>query len=490
VDKIINQAHGKNWSFYHGDCVFVSRNLPDDSIDFTVYSPPFLSLYIYSDSIADLGNTDSESQFLDGYKFHLEEQYRTLKPGRHIAIHCKDTMRYMSTHGYAGLYDFPGQIIRLAESVGFNFERWITIWKDPVVEMQRTKTYGLLHKSFQERGEVTRQGCADFVLIFNKEGNKPIEELPSVNADVVERCVHQWTQPGERILTPLDKDIRDTTCVGSPKHYSFWSKPNEYYEPSAIEVIQDNTIPGRNTTIHCTAQMMRDIIERFESVDGWKFHSRVAVTDGSYLVTFRKWSGQFENKVVKHFIKPPTVEQWQTFSIVKRQTELIDGEVVEMGEETETWREPVLKGNEKHTDYIGTQPPINWKDGTYYSILLWQRYASPVWFDLEGLPNTHPDSWMDIIQTNVLNYREARGDEEEKHICPLQLDLIEKLILEYTKRGEVIVSPYGGVGSEPYVALKFGRKAIASELKEQYWKIGCKNLVKADFENTQGMLQI
>lgn len=487
--KIINQRFGKNWAFYNGDCVMVSRNLPENSLDFEIYSPPFLALYIYSDSIADLGNTDSEGQFLEGYKFHLEEQYRTLKPGRHIAIHCKDTMRYMSSHGYAGLYDFPGKIIQLCESIGFNLERWITIWKDPVVEMQRTKTYGLLHKSFQERGEVTRQGCADFVLIFNKDGDILEDELPSVNEYVIERCVHQWTQNGEIIYTPLGNPIRGCDDRNHDYHYSFWSKPDKWYTPDAIQMIQDNTIPGRNATIHCTVSMMRDIITRFESVDGWKFHSRVVLTDGSHLVTFRNWNGQFENNVVKHFINPPAVEQWQSFEIVKTHKEIIDGEEIEIGEEVETWKQPVLKGNERHIDYVGTQPPINWKDQTYYSILTWQKYASPVWYDLEGLPLDHKDSWMNIQQTNVLNYREARGEEEEKHICPLQLDLIEQLILEYTKIGEIVLSPYGGIGSEPYTALKLKRKAIASELKVEYWEIGCKNLVKADFENTQATIE-
>jgi DNA modification methylase len=104
---------------------------------------------------------------------------------------------------------------------------------------------------------------------------------------------------------------------------------------------------------------------------------------------------------------------------------------------------------------------------------------------LEGLPETHKDAWMDIVQTNVLNYRQARNDEEEKHICPLQLDLIERLIYEYTESGEIVCSPYGGIGSEPTTAIKCGRKAIAFELKPNYWKIGCKNCDTAEKELLQ-----
>lgn len=488
---IINQMHGKNWSFYNGDCVMVSRNLPDNSIDFMVYSPPFLALYIYSDSIADLGNTDSESQFFKGYKFHLEEQFRTLKDGGRVAIHCKDTMRYMSSHGYAGLYDFPGEIVRLAESVGFTYERWITVWKDPVVEMQRTKTYGLLHKSFSTRGEVTRQGAADFVLVFNKNGStKAIDKLPALNAQVIERCVHQWAQYGEKISTPLNVDIRGCMQSDDSLHFSFWNEQDEYYSESNITELQNKTMPGRNISIHCTQEMLTDIIHRFESVDGWKFHSRVSLTDNSFIVTFRNWSGSFENNVVKHNIQSPTVEQWQSFKIIKTHIEQIDDEESTVKEEVETWKEPVIRGNEIHPDYVGNMPPMSWKDRTYYSILLWQRYASPVWFDLEGLPETSLNCWMDIQQTDVLNYREARGDEEEKHICPLQLGLIERLILQYTKKGEIVLTPYGGIGSEGYIAVKLGRKAILSELKEQYWRLGCKNITKADFENTQLTLDI
>lgn len=485
MSTIINQKFGKNWVSYNGDCVFVMQNLPDNCIDFQCESLPFLSLYIYSDSIADLGNTGSEAEFYEGYRFALQEKFRILKDGRYIAIHCKDTMRYMSSHGYAGLYDFPGHIIRLAQSVGFTFARWITIWKDPVIEMQRTKTYGLLHKSFRERGEVTRQGCADYVLIFQKGGKQVEDELPPANAGTIERCVHQWTNEGDLISTPLCQDIRgrvDTPFLSQPIQYSFWT--GKEYDYPFISQLLNVTTPGRLVTIHCTAQMMTDIVQRFEAVDGWKFHSRTSLTDGSFLVTFRNWAGEFESGAVQHHLQPPDVD-YQKFEIVERFSKQVDGEVEFIEEHRETWREPIIRGNEFHPDYVGTLPPTGWRDQGYYSILTWQRYASPVWFDLEGLPESHPNCWMDIVQTNVLNSKGVKDDASEKHICPLQLDLIERLILEYTKSGEVVMSPYGGIASEGVSAIKLNRKAILAELKPEYWYTGIKNLLDCEIASGQ-----
>lgn len=483
INPIINQQFGKNWASYNGDCVMVMRNMPDNSIDFSVFSPPFLSLYIYSDSIADLGNTDSELQFFDGWRFHLQELYRVMKSGKRVTIHCKDTMRYMSSHGYAGLFDFPGRIIRLCQEVGFVFERWITIWKDPVIEMQRTKTYGLLHKSFRERGEVTRQGCADFVLVFGKGTEAWKEKLPPVNKQAIERCIQQWTNEGEYVHTPLGEDTLGRFQSEKEQwQYSFWSK--ESYTQSEIELLLNKTTPGRLTTIHCTAQMMTTIIDRFEAVSGWKFHSRCALTDSSFLVTFRNWHGEFENNVVKHHLRPPDVD-YQKFEIVERFQKVTNGDVEIIEQHRETWREPIIRGNEVHPDYVGTNPPIGWRDQGYYSILTWQRYASPVWFDLEGLPESSPNCWMDITQTNVLNAKGVKEDTAEKHICPLQLDLIKRLIQEYTSEGEVVYSPYGGVGSEGYEAIKLNRRAILSELKLEYWKTEVNNLRVASLESNQ-----
>ena len=472
---VINQAHGNNWSFYNGDCVVVMNGLPKNIIDFDVHSPPFLSLFIYSDSIADLGNNETEAQFFEGYRFAIREMHRVHKPGKCIAVHCKDTMRYMSSHGYAGLYDFPGEIIRAYEAEGFLFQRWITIWKDPVVEMQRTKTYGLLHKSFCERAEVTRQGCADFVLIFQKPMHGPEsvtltdEKLPGFNPGVFERIRHLWSNEGDEV--GFNQVAR---------HLSVWSKPLSHYTSHFIDRLSEQTEPGRLCVVHCKPlpvigsrgsvarfDMMGEVIQRFERQGNWKFHSRCALTDGSYLVTFRNWRGEIESGKVKHNLKSPIVSRYQYQNN--------DGSMF--------WFDA---SRVSHPDYIGTEPPVNWHDDSYYSILTWQKYASPVWFDLSGLPKAHNDAWMDIDQTDVLNARLVRKDEEgEKHICPLQLGLISRLIGEYTRPGDVVHSPYGGIGSEGYTAVRMGRKAILSELKPTYWQYSVKLVKELELELTQ-----
>lgn len=479
--RIIDQEFGQDWASYHGDCVFVMNGLPDNSIDFNVHSPPFLSLYIYSDSIADLGNSESEAQFFKGYLFALKEMVRTLKPGRSVAIHCKDTMRYMSSHGYAGLYDFPGEIIRYATEAGLLFQRWVTIWKDPVVEMQRTKTYGLLHRSFQERAEVTRQGCADYVLVFSKPkqeaGNIQIahERVSPAPESVRRRLQHQWSQAGEVVTY---NEIVEEMAL------SVWDKPLGEYTPEFIRQLSDSTQPGRLAVIRCESlqavtgrgelcryDMMGDVVRRFQTQGGWKFHSRCALTDGGYLVAFRNWTKELRrnykelNGVVKHHLRAP-VGNYEFHN----------------GNGKTTHYNP-----QDHPDYIGSQPPVQWHDDTYYSILVWQKYASPVWFDLAGLPDSHPDIWFDIDQTNVLN-QGLKDEEEQRHICPLQLGLIERLVLDYTGEGEVVYSPYGGIGSEGYKSLLLNRKVVLSELKESYWRINCRYLKEAELKRLQPTL--
>lgn len=301
-------AQGKDWTMYLGDCVPVTSALPDNSIDYGIHSPPFANLYIYSDSEADMGNSADDDEFFTHYTYLIKELYRTTRPGRLCSVHCKDLPSYMNRDGAAGLIDFPGKIIRAFESEGWQFHSRVTIWKDPVIEMQRTKNHGLLHKNFADRAEACRQGMAD------------------------------------------------------------------------------------------------------------------------YLITFRKWP-------------------------------------IEGGVE--------VKQHRKIGDYIGTKAPTlaeiqpgkrSAEDN--YSIAVWQRYASPVWFDID--------------QTNVLNYEIARDSEDEKHICPLQLDVIARAIDLWTNPGDVVFSPFAGVGSEGYEALRLGRKFIGVELKPSYWKLAQKYLKDAE----------
>jgi DNA modification methylase len=326
MTKSINDAHlrqtqvnntsyfgkkdGENWELHHGDCVHVNSLIPDDTIDFSVYSPPFSNLYIYSDSEFDMGNSADDGEFMKHYEFLAKDLYRTTRPGRLTAIHCKDLPMYKGRDGSAGLRDFPGEIIKMYESVGWRFHSRVTIWKDPVIEMQRTKNHGLLYKQLCKDSAASRQGMAD------------------------------------------------------------------------------------------------------------------------YLIVMRKWGDE---------------DKW----------------------------EPVTRNGERFFDYMGsTANAPAAKDISrarseeekirLYSIAVWQRYASPVWFDID--------------QTDVLNYNLAKEKQEERHICPLQLGVIERAIDLWSNPGDLVFSPFTGIGSEGVTALKMGRRFVGAELKKSYFDIAARNL--------------
>lgn len=296
MTDVLAQEQGKAWAMYQGDCVELISGIPDNSIDFSVYSPPFSNLYIYSDAVQDMGNSADDEEFFEHYKFLMRELHRVTVPGRLTSIHCKDLPLYRNRDGAAGLKDFPGAIIRAHEECGWTFHSRVTIWKDPVIEMQRTKNHGLLYKNFQVRGEVCRQGMAD------------------------------------------------------------------------------------------------------------------------YVITFRKWEG---------------------------------------------------------VDVTTSTKPVK-HDRTEYPLDVWQNYASPV--------------WMDIDQTNVLNYQIAKENGDEKHICPLQLDVIDRCIELWSNPGDTVLSPFAGIGSEGYEAIKLKRSFIGFELKRGYFSIAVANLKRAEAEASTPML--
>lgn len=277
--RCLNQKTGDNYSALRGDCVDVVRQLPDKSIGFSVYSPPFGDLFIYSDSEADMGNSSSDGEFFDHYEFLIAEMARVTKPGRLTAVHCSDLPFRKWKDGKLGIKDFSGDIVRAHERHGFTLHSRITIWKDPVVEMTRTKALGLLFKQLQKDSSKSRAGMPDYLLVFKA--------------------------PGEN-----DEPIGH--------------KPEEF---------------------------------------------------------------------------------------------------------------PVSQ---------------------------WQQWASPV--------------WMDIQQTNTLNVKMAKENKDEKHLCPLQLDLIERAIVLWSNPGDVVLSPFMGIGSEGYMSLKLRRKFIGVELKETYWAQACRNM--------------
>lgn len=293
--NVIDQEVTDNYAAYHGDCCEVIQSIPDNSIDFSIYSPPFSSLYTYSNSDRDMGNCKDDSEFFGQYRYLIKEQFRTMKHGRIVAVHCMNLPTSKQNHGYIGIRDFRGEIIREFINAGFIYHSEVCIWKDPVVAMQRTKALGLLHKQVKKDSCMSRQGIPDYLVMFRK--------------------------------------------------------PGENEEPV---------------------------------------------------------SGEF-----KYFC----------------------------GEE-ETFTNT---GN--------------------LSIDVWQRYASPV--------------WMDIRQSNTLQKNSARDEKDERHICPLQLDVIERAMQLWTNEGDTVLTPFGGIGSEGYVALKMKRKAILIELKDSYFKQLVKNIREA-----------
>jgi superfamily II DNA or RNA helicase len=282
-----------------GDCVEVWREMPDESVGMMVFSPPFASLFTYSNSARDMGNATDDEDFARHFAFLIGELFRTLQSGRICAVHCMNLPTSKSRHGHIGIRDFRGEIIRAFEDAGFIYHSEVTIWKDPVTSMQRTKAHGLLYKTLCSDSAKSRQGFPDYLVVFQK--------------------------------------------------------------------------PGDNAS-------------------------------------------------------------------------------------------PVSSGGERFDSYIGTDGPAGSTedDERRYSIDVWQRYASPVWFDID--------------QSRTLNYREAREDDDERHICPLQLDVIERAIHLWSNPGDVVGSPFAGIGSELVSAIRMGRRAVGAELKKSYWQLAARNV--------------
>ena len=168
--KVLNQYIGRNFAIYNGDSCEVLKGLPDNSIDYSIFSPPFVDLYTYSDSNRDLGNCRNKGEFYHHFDYIIQQLHRVLKDGRLVSVHCMDLPTSKMKDGFIGLTDFPGEIIRMFEKVGFIYHSRVTIWKDPVVAMQRTKALGLLHKQIKKDSAMCRQGIADYILTFRKAG--------------------------------------------------------------------------------------------------------------------------------------------------------------------------------------------------------------------------------------------------------------------------------------------------------------------------------
>jgi hypothetical protein len=208
--RCLNEAHGSTFAAYHGDCVDVVRQLPDQSIGFSVYSPPFSGLYIYNDSLADMGNCADDEEFLAHYRFLLTELYRVTKPGRLCAVHCKDLVYYKTQRGTAGLRDFPGMLIHEHTAAGFDFHSRITIWRDPVREMTKTKAHGLLYKQLRADSSFSRQGLPEYLVVFRKWA-KEGEEIDPVTHTVETFPLDQW----QKFASPVWMDTRETNVLNA-----------------------------------------------------------------------------------------------------------------------------------------------------------------------------------------------------------------------------------------------------------------------------------
>lgn len=321
-----NQCMNEKFAIYNSDCIEGVSKLPDESIHFSIYSPPFVGLYIYSDSCRDMGNCKTNDEFFEHYKFLIKEIYRVTIPGRLTAIHCKDLPAYHHRDGYSGLKDFPGDIIKAHEDCGWTFHSRITIWKCPVVERERTNNNGLLHKTVLRDRSQLRQGMADYLLIMRKT---EVETLMS------KEPITNHGKGFDRFVGMPESDPR--------KPHSF--HPSQYARKS-----------------------------------------------------------------------------------------------------------------------IASDDSIN----------IWRRYAEPVWWDID--------------QRNVLNKEIARESRDEKHICPLQLDVIERAVQIWSNPNDVVLSPFMGIGSEGYVSINSGRRFIGFELKESYFKQAVENLKNADASTTEPSL--
>jgi DNA modification methylase len=300
----LDQTIGEEFTLFNGDCCEVIKGIPDDSIGFTVFSPPFASLYTYSNSERDMGNSSDYEEFWTQFGgFLVPELLRVTKPGRLCSVHCMNLPTTKTKHGFIGVEDFRGDIIRSFQSAGWIYHSEVCIWKDPVTAMQRTKALGLLHKQVLKDSCMSRQGIPDYVCTFRK---------PGTNSDPV--------------------------------------------------------------------------------------------------------SGPFE-----HFAGDDSFKH---------------------------------EGN--------------------LSIDIWQRYASPV--------------WMDINPSRTLQYTTARDEEDERHICPLQLDVIERCMQLWSIEGDTVLSPFAGIGSEGHVAIKMGRRFCGIELKPSYYRIARQNLEAAENASKQKTL--
>lgn len=313
------EYQGAGWAIHNSDCIEGMAAMPKDSVDCAIFSPPFGDLFVYSDSERDLGNAGEGGKFLEQYSFFAEQLTRVLRLGRIACVHCTDLPMRKGKHGAIGLQDFSGDLIKAHTEAGLVYHGRATIWKDPVVEMQRTKALGLLYKTIRKDSVMNRVGMPDYMLFFRKDApnESPVQHAAPEDDKEALRIAKQWLA-----------DLR--------RH-----------------------------------GMCKDIPE---------------------------------DKALRQLLKDAKFDVYE-----------------------------------------------------------WQQQASPV--------------WMDIKQGNVL--RRVKAVNDEKHVCPLQLDVIARCLRLYTKPGDVVMDPFNGIGSTGYEAVKMMRRYLGFELKPEYAAQANANLQEA-----------
>ena len=284
---VLNQTIADQYAIYHGDCVEVMRGIPDESVHFSVYSPPFESLYTYSASDRDMGNCADSGEFWRHYRFLIAEHYRTMMPGRLVSIHCMNLPTSKARDGIIGLRDFRGEIIREFVAAGFVYHSEVCIWKDPVVSMQRTKALGLLHKQIKKDSCMSRMGIPDYVVTMRKPGDNPErvthtdETFPvqmwqryaspvwhdinpsdtlqymsarehdderhicPLQLGVIRRCIDLWSNPGDTVLSPFAGIGSEGFCaVEMGRRFVGVELKESYYKQAVANLAAATQRPG------------------------------------------------------------------------------------------------------------------------------------------------------------------------------------------------------------------------------------------------------
>ena len=226
--KVLNQVVNDKFALYHGDCVDVTKGIPDNSIHYTIFSPPFSSLYTYSNSDRDMGNSKNDEEFYKHFEFLVKELYRITIPGRLVSFHCMQIPLMKERDGVIGLKDFRGDLIRSFQKEGFIYHSEVCIWKNPVVEMQRTKALGLLHKQIKKDSSMCRQGIPDFLITMRKPGENP-ERIEHTNENFP---VDVW----QNYASPVWMDIKQSNTL--QKKNARDKKDERHICPLQLEVIQ------------------------------------------------------------------------------------------------------------------------------------------------------------------------------------------------------------------------------------------------------------